>query len=376
MQRSEHYQNLDAVRGIAAQVVLVGHIVLLVAAPASIFPPLEGWGWSGRLSVLVFFCLSGFAIATTIRRGFVRVGRFDWIEYAIRRIARVYPPYLAAILAAAAITVARLEGVHFAALKMEFEPFSSTVAPWLRALTFTFLQQANDALPATNVAIWSLRIEIILYAVAACVALSLGGTRLRRIIWAGLGCFALLVLFRAFVLGPTAAALFGFGALAALLRDRVRPSLLGGFACFTCAALLPLFVPLLARDGPTGLAYQGLTGLLIGVWLISLAQVPAVEGWVGRALIDTGRWSYTLYILHAPTLVALRAVLDVTVGGYGGTLSRRMAIVCGSFLVANLVAYGVALLVERPSQFAGWMEQILRRRSGRMVPTELPMPDR
>ena len=97
---------------------------------------------------------------------------------------------------------------------------------------------------------------------------------------------------------------------------------------------------------------------------------------MGRAMINTGGSSYTLYILHAPTLVALSATLDATIGSYGGTFSRRLAIVGCGILVANLVAYCVALLVERPSQFARWIEQALGQRSRRPVLTASPGPDR
>ncbi len=188
LHRTQHYQNLDAVRGIAAQVVVVVHVILLIASNDPVYNAITGW--PGRLSVLVFFCLSGFAIATSIERGFTRSGGFDGIDYAIRRFARIYPPYLVAVLAAAAIAIAAHDGVRFAALdfKLTAMPLGAATLSWLRALTFTFLQRPNEALLATNIAIWSLRLEIILYAVAGFAALAIAeSARLRRVLWTALG---------------------------------------------------------------------------------------------------------------------------------------------------------------------------------------------
>jgi peptidoglycan/LPS O-acetylase OafA/YrhL len=359
MQRSGHFHNLDAVRGIAAQVVVISHVFMLLDPAGDLTNPVASW--PARLAVLIFFCLSGFAIATTVRREYIRSGEFNCVDYAIRRFARIYPPYLFAILAAAVIVVLRLDGVTFSALKHVDMPFDVSMAAWLRAFTFTFSQPANDALPATNVAIWSLRLELVLYAIAACAALGVAGKiRLTRIVSSVLTIILLLALIRGFALGLTAAMLFAFGGLAALLHHRLPVRPLFGFVCVACAALLPLFFPLFLLDTPAGLFYQGVIGLPIGLWLIALARAPDMGGRTGRALIATGAWSYTLYILHAPTLVMLRALLDPTIGDVTTTPGCWASISCGSFFICNLIAYGVARLVERPALFAEWIERLLR----------------
>jgi peptidoglycan/LPS O-acetylase OafA/YrhL len=240
MQRSGHFHNLDAVRGIAAQVVVISHVFMLLDPAGDLTNPVVSW--PARLAVLIFFCLSGFAIATTVRREYIRSGEFNCVDYAIRRFARIYPPYLFSILAAAVIVVLRLDGVTFSALKHVDMPFDVSMAAWLRAFTFTFSQPANDALPATNVAIWSLRLELVLYAIAACAALGIAGKiRLTRIVSSVLTIILLLALIRGFALGLTAAMLFAFGGLAALLHHRLPVRPLFGFACVACAALFPLF---------------------------------------------------------------------------------------------------------------------------------------
>jgi peptidoglycan/LPS O-acetylase OafA/YrhL len=77
------YELLDGLRGIAALVVVLNHVGALSAE-------------AGHLAVMLFFVISGYCIsasADSCRRG----GR-GFGEFMSRRIRRIYPPYLFAIL--------------------------------------------------------------------------------------------------------------------------------------------------------------------------------------------------------------------------------------------------------------------------------------
>jgi hypothetical protein len=65
-------------------------------------------------------------------------------------------------------------------------------------------------------------------------------------------------------------------------------------------------------------------------------------------------------VVHVILLIASNDPVYKAITGWPGWLSG----LCGSFLIANLVAYCVARVVERPAQFSAWIEQILFRRSG------------
>ncbi len=54
------------------------------------------FGWLAQVAVIIFFVLSGFVIASSTERSRQRHG-FDPLHYGLRRAARIYPPYLAAI---------------------------------------------------------------------------------------------------------------------------------------------------------------------------------------------------------------------------------------------------------------------------------------
>ncbi len=101
--QSRHLPELDALRGAAAFVVLLTHFHgtwLLTSHPGWIsrprlVPPL----WlllDGHASVILFFLLSGFVLALPRLHG----ARPSYPVYALRRICRIYLPYLAALFLA------------------------------------------------------------------------------------------------------------------------------------------------------------------------------------------------------------------------------------------------------------------------------------
>lgn len=97
------YDELDAVRGLAALVVVANHAFNLV--------PGDNWNhwlvqWtplgrliSGDVAVAVFFVLSGFVLSIPL----VRAQPTAYGPFLIRRFFRIYPPFAVAVLIAAAL---------------------------------------------------------------------------------------------------------------------------------------------------------------------------------------------------------------------------------------------------------------------------------
>jgi peptidoglycan/LPS O-acetylase OafA/YrhL len=92
MNQDKRYKQLDALRGLAAFTVVLSHFALLT-------PPafLRHLPWrmlcGGREAVILFFTLSGFVLALQI----YGTRRLSFGEFVIRRICRIYLPYVAAV---------------------------------------------------------------------------------------------------------------------------------------------------------------------------------------------------------------------------------------------------------------------------------------
>src|SRR5687768_1318327 len=82
---------IDAVRGVSAQLVLIGHSLsffgFYVAYPK--LPVIQ------NLGVVIFFILSGFLIISTILR---KGDDYNFKDYFIDRFARIYVAYIPALV--------------------------------------------------------------------------------------------------------------------------------------------------------------------------------------------------------------------------------------------------------------------------------------
>lgn len=110
----QRFEQLDSLRGLAALTVVVHHYLLIFPAVWSLANPYDGRPagggplflftftplhlvWAGQEAVVFFFVLSGFVLALPWLKGSRPA---DYSGYLIRRIFRIYPPYLAAVLVA------------------------------------------------------------------------------------------------------------------------------------------------------------------------------------------------------------------------------------------------------------------------------------
>src|SRR5882762_8330002 len=96
--RGRHYPQLDALRGIAALMVVINHFVLVGPLWWVTRSPLRVVAL-GHEAVILFFILSGFVLTLQLNSS----SRINYLDYLIKRICRIYLPYLAVLLAAIAI---------------------------------------------------------------------------------------------------------------------------------------------------------------------------------------------------------------------------------------------------------------------------------
>ena len=149
--RSHHYPELDSLRGIAALIVVLDHFARLWDT--------SGIGFIGEMlqgtasgAVVIFFILSGFVLTLPYTRRRERPFRV----FVLRRIARIYLPYLAA-LGFALLGFWKLGG----ALPVSTWFNQTWTAPLTRGLVLgnIFLIGVYDTAQA-NTAFWSLAVEM------------------------------------------------------------------------------------------------------------------------------------------------------------------------------------------------------------------------
>lgn len=93
----QRFQTVDALRGLAALAVVFYHVQgALSRGTQSWLPdPLRRFAEGGHFGVNVFFVLSGFVIARSVRNGLMTVGYLG--RFTLRRSIRLDPPYWTAI---------------------------------------------------------------------------------------------------------------------------------------------------------------------------------------------------------------------------------------------------------------------------------------
>lgn len=98
MSRS-YFDNLAGIRGVAAAVVLLSHVVQLhFLRFIGLNTPLHQISSiTSEYAVVVFFILSGYLITHTLEANIERNGKLRLDVYAAARIARLYPPFLYAV---------------------------------------------------------------------------------------------------------------------------------------------------------------------------------------------------------------------------------------------------------------------------------------
>src|SRR4051812_32527520 len=152
-----HYFWIDALRGMAAIIVLVSHVSIFglygYEHILANWPPTRLL-WSGHQAVILFFVISGFALYLLFEQMAAVRGR--WLAFIAVRFLRLYPPYLASLALALGV-------LHAPAL---FGPAMPPNAPAIangqlsfETLTGHLLMIGQFDVEAINPPIWTLVYE-------------------------------------------------------------------------------------------------------------------------------------------------------------------------------------------------------------------------
>ena len=273
---SDRLQELDALRGIAAIIVvffhyttqyqeLFGHVI----PPALTLPP-------GRYGVQLFFVISGFVIFLTLTRA-----SSIW-DFAANRFSRLYPPYWACIVITFAI--------------MAYLPMPGLNVSIVDAIANLTMLQYWLQRPFVDGVYWTLAVELIFYAFVS--GLHLIGLLRRVELWVSIW-LALIFITQAIVqsgvnisplIRTTLLLEHGHFFFAGVLFFRIRND---GFTWLRAALILVCIAAAwVVRDVPHMLS-------LVAASALFALFVSGRLGWITVGpLLFLGEISYPLYLLH------------------------------------------------------------------------------
>ncbi|QRM29031.1 acyltransferase family protein [Microvirga sp. VF16] len=285
--------DVQALRGIAVLLVVIYH------ANLGLFP-------AGYLGVDIFFVISGFLITGLIKYQ-LEQGRFSFRDFYYRRAKRLLP---AAYIVIALTTIAApffLSDLGLQEFKYQVLgaiTFTGNIALWLQS---DYFAQAAETKPLLHV--WSLAIEEQYYLVLPAFLLLtpsrlwLRGVSLLLVISLALCLYlASREPSAAFYLLPTRFWEMAIGSVGALLPSYYLLRL-----SFSWLRLPALAVLLITPASPVGGAHPGTDAVLVCLATLALLLAHTKDNIVVWSLAKVGDVSYSLYLIHWPVLVYVRA---------------------------------------------------------------------
>jgi peptidoglycan/LPS O-acetylase OafA/YrhL len=325
---------LDGVRGLAALFVVVHHCWLMSfpGYPANSGPAWTGFLVYGHLAVVVFIVLSGFSLGVApARHGW----RLDGLRrYAVRRARRILPAYWAALLFSLVIA-------------WTLGPQPASGPPTAKSVVvYGLLLQDVIKAPTPNGTFWTIAIEAQLYLVLPVLLLIVrraGAAAMLAAVLLSVLAIGMLAPAEALMrLAPQFAVGFALGLVTAGVLRPGAPHL--PWHWFAFGAGLPV-VAVIVVQGPVW---------TVGHYFwIDLASMPAIALLLARVaagrpaalveFLDTpairglGSFSYSLYLTHAPIIVAIARRL----------VEPNVAAGVPSFLVTLAIGVPTALIFAR-----------------------------
>ena len=307
--RAPRIGGLDGIRGLAALFVVMNHIFLRAwpGYPVDHAPLWASEFIYGRFAVIVFIVLSGFSLGLAPARSGWRLDSVG--AFGRRRAWRILPAYWAALAFSLVMTWYVVAQPGWAV------PNGKSVA------VYGLLAQDGVSAGSPNRAFWSIAIEAQLYILLPLLLLAV-----RRVSATAMVAMVAGIVVTVGLLGPHVAlmndalirftpdlaVLFAIGVLASGIvtaseRNRSRP-----WAWYSLAAALPVVALIVAQGSAwtnDNLFWVDLAwGPAIACFLVAVATSrprPILRVLDSRPLRGLGSFSYSLYLTHAPIVIAV-----------------------------------------------------------------------
>jgi peptidoglycan/LPS O-acetylase OafA/YrhL len=285
--------SLDGLRGIAILLVLIGHASY--SLPQAMAPVLRFAG-NGALGVNIFFVLSGYLIYQLSVREADRTGGFNWRQFYLRRVLRIFPCfyfYIAVLLALVGLGVFE---IHWPAL----------VAAATFSQNYRHLWDVGERGPSDDFVIghyWTLALEEQFY-----------------LTWP-----LLMLLFRKNWLFPTLIAILALAPLFRIATYQLMPG----------------------SRGQLGMMFHtGFDSIAAGVLLGELTRGPRAGPWL-TAL--AGKWWLSGIAIAYPLLIA-RPLAGSLGGAYSHSIGKSIELACICLVISAAVSQRDSLLFR----FLNW----------------------
>jgi peptidoglycan/LPS O-acetylase OafA/YrhL len=299
---------IDALKGIAAQVIVLHHLVSygpLAEMMNRLLPSFSGWLFDyGRMAVQVFLVIAGFLAAKGMAASGVPVvanpGALIW-----RRYVRLVRPFLAAMLLAIACAA-------IARLWMNDEAIPDAPGLWQFVAHGLLLHGVFDV-PSLSVGIWYVAVDFQLYVLMLCllwlasfVARTEAHQRaLVQILVTFLGMLALFYFNLNADLDDWAIYFFGsyaLGAMAYWLSEEGKRGINPGMVLLALIGMAALVF-----EYRTRIALALIVALVLGYARLSglLVRWPK-----SRLLAYLGQISYSVFLVHFPVCLVVNAVFE------------------------------------------------------------------
>lgn len=315
----------DLIRFVFAGLVMVYHAIAL-SGLASDSALERGFAQVAELSIQGFFVLSGALVAGSFERS------EGVVDYGVKRLRRLYPAYVVVILVPA-IAVLLLSGgladvMRYVGANLIFLNFLEPDLPGLFA---------GNRFTAVNGALWTLKIEVLFYALLPVLMMIM-----RR--WGRWWPILLVCVYAAGELWQIAASVLIEGELG-VIAARQLPGQMAYFACGVALwklwDRLPAYSEALLVFGGLGTVLTLLVPVIDPLralfWSCAIAGLAFAPGWK-PAVSKYGDVSYGLYITHFPIIQVLVAFgVFSAIGLWMGVLVSVGVVLVASFALWHMV---------------------------------------
>lgn len=343
-QHTQYRPDIDGLRAIAVLGVVAFHA----------FPR---WVHSGFVGVDVFFVISGYLISSIIYNA-LRVGRFSYFEFYVRRVRRIFPALLVVLSTCVVLGWALLLPDEYKQLGREVAAGAGFGANFLFWSESGYFDSQAAVKPLLH--LWSLGIEEQFYLVWPLLVAFLYRRTRGVAMWIGV---LMCASFAVNALGIRAHTSATFYLPTSRFWELLSGALLAYWAMFSTESAAATA----ASTSKTLLAWCGVLLLAVsaakineqrefpGYWALlpvggALCLIASSGSWVNRrvlgqrALVFIGLISYPLYLWHWVLLALLRLWL------YDGVQAPRAPRIM-AVLLSVVLAWATYELVEKPIRF-------------------------